>query len=88
MREQVPTQSATLKWIMSSRKFLLGVEDVRAGRGYHPDYDCWPDVDDQWNYERGRMWGALAPRDVPVKFGSKVNPKAIRLFVRYRNDIP
>jgi hypothetical protein len=44
---QTPTRPVTLNWIMSRRKFMLGVEDLRAGRNFHPNYESWPD--DQWS---------------------------------------
>jgi hypothetical protein len=54
-------------------------DDVRAGRPIRQAYDTW-DTNAQWNYERGRVWGTLAPRDMPVRIGSRVNPAAIRFF--------
>lgn len=78
--------SATFTWIMSRRKFLLGVEDLRAGRDFHPDYDLW-DGGDQWPYEQGRLWAAVAPRDMPVKIHGKINPEAGGVYWRHRRDI-
>jgi len=37
--DQIPTHHVTVMEIMSSPTFALGVDDVRAGWGYHPDYD-------------------------------------------------
>jgi hypothetical protein len=42
---------------------MLGAEDLRAGRGFHSDYDLWDGLD-QWDYESGRLWATLAPRDM------------------------
>jgi hypothetical protein len=47
-QEQEPTKPAPIRWIMSQPHFALGVADVRAGRGYRPDYDSWA-ANDQWN---------------------------------------
>ena len=63
--EQVETEGVSIREIMADPKFALGAADARAGRGYHPNYDRW-DIDDQWNYERGRAWGRTAPRDLAV----------------------
>jgi hypothetical protein len=82
---QVRTTSVSLSWIMSRRKFMLGVEDLRAGRDFHPDYDSW--ANDQWPYEQGRLWAAIAPQNMPVKIHGKVNPKAVELYWRHRHDI-
>jgi hypothetical protein len=85
--EQIPTFRASFRWIMTSRKFGLGVDDVRAGRPFPLDYDLWCNSDDQWNYERGRQWATLTPHDVPVKINGKVNPEALEWFKRYGDAI-
>jgi hypothetical protein len=72
---------------MSDPAFELGVADARAGRPYRPDYDLWPDIDDQWNYERGRVWAALTPRNVRLKRNGKVTEAAEDWFVRHFADI-
>ena len=59
--------------------FRLGVNDARAGRPPHPDYDLWS-TNAQWNYERGRAWGVFAPRDLPLQIGGKLNEKAVSFF--------
>jgi hypothetical protein len=84
---QVPTRPTTIDEIMSSPKFALGVADVRAGRGIRPDYDLWGHDNDRWNYERGRQWATLAPRDVPLKIAGKLNPRAVRLYMVSFSDI-
>jgi hypothetical protein len=65
-RDQVPVQGVNDLWIMSQPTFALGAADARAARQYHVDYDLW-DTNGQWNYERGRMWAVVAPRDMPLK---------------------
>ena len=52
--------------------FALGVADVRAGRGFHPDYAAWDD-NQQWDYERGRQWARFAPPSVSARNCSKSN---------------
>jgi hypothetical protein len=57
---------------MSGREFNAGVADGRIGVP-------WPkSIDITWDYERGRMFGALYP-DVPVKDGRSVSGKAYQL---------
>ena len=46
--DQVPTRRVTIEEIMAQPHFMLGVADVRALRGYRPDYDSWA-ANDQWN---------------------------------------
>jgi hypothetical protein len=73
--------------IMAQPTFALGVADARAGRGFPNDYDLW-DGNDQWGYERGRLFGVLAPRSVPVQLNGKINPAALKLCARFNEDIP
>jgi hypothetical protein len=79
--DQVPTHPVTILSVMQDPKFGLGVADVRTGRGYHPGYETW-DGNEQWNYERGRQWATLAPRDLALKKGGKVTAEAIAWFRR------
>jgi hypothetical protein len=78
--DQVPTRPVTVLEIMSSPAFALGVADARAGLGHRSDYESWDDVDDQWNYERGRQWARQAPRTVALKRNGKITDEAIRWY--------
>jgi hypothetical protein len=62
-REQEPTEPVSVETIMRCRAFVAGVKDARAGLSFHSDYERW-EVNDQWNYERGRAWATLAPREL------------------------
>lgn len=77
-RATIPT---TIAQIMASPKFGLGVADVRAGRGRHPSYEHWT-VNEAWNYERGRSWATLAPRNMAIRQGGKVTAEAIAWYRR------
>jgi hypothetical protein len=74
-RAQADTVSVTVEKVMVSPYFELGATDRRAGRGYPDKYETW-DGNDQWSYERGRMWAVLAPRSVKLRLGGKLNPQA------------
>jgi hypothetical protein len=76
-KQQVRTVAVTAQQIMRSADFARGVADVRAGR--HPAFDQ-PATNDPWDYERGRLFGRIAPVSMPVKIGGKLNPKAVALF--------
>ena len=76
-----PTVPTTIAKIMADPKFGLGVADVRAGRGRHPSYGSWS-VREQWNYERGRAWAALAPRNLALQQAGKITAEAIAWFQR------
>jgi hypothetical protein len=81
-RAQADTVACTIEGIMRSTAFAEGVSDVRAGRP--PRFDEL----DTWDYERGRLWATLAPMSMPLRIGSRLNPKAVRLFYRHAEDIP
>jgi len=63
--------------IVCSQAFSRGVEDVRAGRP--PEYDN-QSKEGAWAYERGRLWAVLAPPDMPLFIGKRVNKKALKIF--------
>jgi hypothetical protein len=101
--EQVPTIGVSAETIMASAAFRRGVADARAGRS--PDYDggfaLMPlktppanlnsSTNRQWLYERGRLFGVLAPRDLQVIMprAKRVNPKAIKFYEQASwEDIP
>jgi hypothetical protein len=71
---------------MARATFALGVSDARHGRSYHPDFDLWVG-NDQWAYERGRLWAVLAPRDMPLKIHGRLNGAAIAFYERCGKEI-
>jgi hypothetical protein len=73
---QVETVGVTIQNIIRSRSFQIGVAEVRAGRP--PRFDR-----DDWEYERGRQFGIVAPRSLPLMRGKRVNPRAVIIFVRH-----
>lgn len=83
-REQVPTRAVSAEYIMRHAAFARGVAEKRNGRP--PDYDA----NDDWEYERGRLWASIAPLSMPLKIGGRLNPKAVALYkgARKRNFIP
>ncbi len=78
VREQAATLPASTKMIMSDPAFADGLDDIRAGRPFDPDCRRVP-INDDWAYERGRLFGAIAPLNMPLKVDGKLNPKAVRL---------
>jgi hypothetical protein len=84
--DQVATHPTTIPAIMMTVTFALGVSDVRSGRGFRADFDLWKG-NDQWAYERGRTWGLLAPRSVPLKRNGEITAEAVSWYARHREDI-
>jgi len=70
---QISTMPVTAEEIMSSSAFKLGLSDVR--RGVPIDWR-----NGSWDYERGRLFGHIAPLNMPLRIGGTLNPKAVRLF--------
>jgi hypothetical protein len=50
-----------------------GLDDIRAGRPFADHV-----ADEYWAYERDRLFGAIAPRSMPLFIGRRL--KAVRLF--------
>ena len=58
---------------MASPAFELGLNDVRRGIPF--DWRI-----NEWEYERGRLFGHIAPPDMPLRIGGgRLNPKALAL---------
>jgi hypothetical protein len=69
--------------IMGSPKFALGVQDVRAGRGFCRDYDGWESTNDRWLYECADNGRGFVPRTIPLKIDGRIAPEALRLFRKH-----
>jgi hypothetical protein len=78
MSRQIDTVPVSTHTIMRHASFALGLDDIRKGKPFAP-----PDDDDyrndSWAYERGRLFGAIAPLNMPLRIGGKLNPQAVRL---------
>ena len=74
-RKQVRTAFCSAMSIMWHPHFARGLDDIRAGRPFADHI-----ADEYRAYERGRLFGAIAPRSMPLFIGGKLNPKAVRLF--------
>lgn len=74
--EQVPTFTTTIARIMRSAAFRRGVDDARRKR--RPNFDLPADQD--WNYERGRLFATFAPSAMPIMKGRRVHKAAEILF--------
>jgi hypothetical protein len=74
--EQAPTVPASTRMIMSHPAFALGLEDIRNGKPFDPPGGH---TKNSWSYERGRLFGAIAPLNLPLRIRGKLNPQAVRL---------
>jgi hypothetical protein len=73
--QQVPTTGITVERIMTSAAFGRGVADARKGVPFD-----WRITEDVWHYERGRLFGHIAPLNMPLWIGGQLNPKAVALY--------
>ena len=76
MTDQVPTSQTSPAAVMRRINFRRGLEDARSGRP--PRFDEFNDV--YWAYERGRLFGFIAPTSMPLFVSGKLNPRAVALF--------
>lgn len=76
---QVHTIALSVTRIMGSPHFARGLEEARNGVRFDWRYGG-DDIDAAWNYERGRIFGHIAPLDMPLRIGDRLNPKAVHLF--------
>jgi len=72
VRKQAHTHAVSTHSIVASEEFARGLEEVRAGLPFNAD-------NGDWNYERGRCFGFIAPLDMPLRIGRALNPKALKL---------
>ncbi|MGY8631849.1 hypothetical protein RAD15_05035 [Bradyrhizobium sp. 14AA] len=70
---QVHTVPVSVAWIMKSPEFAIGLEEARNGGPFD-----WRNG--SWEYERGRLFGHIAPTSMPLRIAGRLNPKAIVLF--------
>lgn len=71
-REQADTHGVSLRSIVDSPEFERGLNEVRNGLPFDAD-------EDDWNYERGRCFGFIAPLSMALRINGKLNPKAVKL---------
>ena len=75
MSRQIRTGRTTATAIMRHPNFARGLAEVRVGRRFDAD------IDDNWAYERGRLFGMIAPLRMQLfSKGKTLNPKAVALF--------
>ena len=72
---QVRTRGCSSASIMRHPNFGRGLDDIRTGKAFADDVD-----DDYWAYERGRLFGAIAPISMPLFVDGRLNRMAVQLF--------
>jgi len=75
MIQQVKTSTVTFRSVMKTALFNRGVKEAREGKPFN--YDAGTTLNEQWAYERGRIFGTRFKQG-SVKHGGAVTPEAIR----------
>lgn len=75
MSAQIRTRYCSSASIMRHPHFCRGLDDIRDGKAFADDIQ-----DDYWAYERGRLFGAIAPSSMPLYIDGRLNMTAVRLF--------
>lgn len=75
IRQVKNTKLTTVRSVLHSKAFMMGFTDVREGRPFR--YDYFNDINDQWGYERGRIYATAT--NAPVKIKGRVHPLACQL---------
>jgi hypothetical protein len=83
--QQVCTVPTTIEAIMWADAFEIGVEDVRAGRGFRPVYETPPA---RRTGQRDWQWAIIAGPDVAL-IGADGRPtsEAIDIYIRHAHDL-
>ena len=71
-RKQANTRAVSIYSIVASREFARGLDEVRNGLPFNSN-------NDSWDYERGRSFGFIAPCNMRLRIGTRLNPKVLKL---------
>ncbi len=75
---QVKTSTVTFKSVMKTAIFNLGVKEAREGKPFN--YDAGKTLNEQWAYERGRLFGTRFKQGAVKHNTGAVTYDAIRAF--------
>lgn len=75
IRQITMTKQTSIRSVLHSKAFMMGYSDVKEGRPFK--YDYFADLNEQWNYERGRIYATASTG--PVKVNGRVHPTACHL---------
>ena len=79
--QQVTTKTCTLRSVMRTAAFIKGHKEALQGKPFN--YDAYPNTNDQWFYERGRLFGMIYK--YPVKDGKTITYDALYAFANAWN---
>ena len=77
LREQVPIKPVSVLSILRSAGFRGGFTDARARRTFGVDNQ--PNLNEQWDYERGWTFARLYPSVALLDFSGRISQRALQL---------
>lgn len=80
--QQVTIKTCTLRSVMRTAAFIRGHKEALQGKPL--DYDAYQNTNDQWSYERGRLFGLVYKE--PVKEGKTITYSALYAFSEAWNE--
>lgn len=81
---QVTTSTVSLKTIMKTALFNRGVKDAREGKPFN--YDIGATLNEQWAYERGRLFGTRFKEGSVKDHRGRVTVYAMRAMAQAQHE--
>jgi hypothetical protein len=81
---QVTTSTVSLKTIMKTALFNRGVKDAREGKPFN--YDIGATINEQWAYERGRLFGTRYKEGSVKDHRGRVTVYAMRAMAQAQHE--
>lgn len=82
--KQVITFSVSLRTIMKTALFNRGVKDAREGKPFN--YDIGATINEQWAYERGRLFGTRYKEGSVKDHRGRVTVYAMRAMAQAQHE--
>ena len=81
---QVTTKSVSLRTIMKTALFNRGVKEAREGKPFN--YDAGNTLNEQWAYERGRLFGTRFKEGSVKDHRGRVTVYAMRAMAQAQHE--
>jgi hypothetical protein len=82
--QQVTTKNVSLRTIMKTALFNRGVKEAREGKPFN--YDIGATLNDQWAYERGRLFGTRYKEGSVKDHRGRVTVYAMRAMAQAQHE--
>ena len=82
--QQVKTSTVSLKSVMKTALFNRGVKEAREGKPFN--YDAGNTLNEQWAYERGRLFGTRFKEGSVKDHRGRVTIYAMRAMAQAQHE--